>query len=371
MEIMGRKVNIFFGALLTFGIISLLRTVILVWNYDLLDFSIFYYAGQSTLHHMNPYTDQRLFTQASYPPVTFFFTLPFSLMPLVFASRLWTTLSVISFLLGLLILNRMINISRYKSIILFTASVVSFPFKFTIGMGQINLILLSVLILSIYFFYRKKLVSSLFLSVAVLLKLFPIILLTGFILNREYAYVKQVITITLVIFLVSWIYFGQSIYVYYIKNILLPLIYIPADSVYYNQSITGFFARVNIPDFISFIIRVVFIVFTSIKVFEKKSDIYSSISIFLTVTVIINSFSWQHHLILLIIPFFFLYIVRLRLRHLFLLIISYSLVTINIKNPSLYDKHLLGPIILSHGFFGTFILWYIQIKYLSIKKLKK
>ncbi len=71
--------------------------------------------------------------------------------------------------------------------------------------------------------------------------------------------------------------------------------------------------------------------------------------------------------ILLVIIFCFLCTLEIKQIQYFYIIISYLFISENIKNPSIYYNHILNPLILSLRFFGTFILWYIQLKHLSLK----
>ena len=71
--------------------------------------------------------------------------------------------------------------------------------------------------------------------------------------------------------------------------------------------------------------------------------------------------------ILLVIIFYFLCTLEIKQLQYFYIIISYLFISTNIKNHSIYYNHILNPLILSLRFFGTFILWYIQLKHLSLK----
>jgi len=75
--------------------------------------------------------------------------------------------------------------------------------------------------------------------------------------------------------------------------------------------------------------------------------------------------------ILLVIIFYFLCTLEIKQLQYFYIIISYLFISTNIKNHSIYYNHILNSLLLSHGFLGTFILWYIQLKYLPLENPKR
>jgi hypothetical protein len=81
----------------------------------------------------------------------------------------------------------------------------------------------------------------------------------------------------------------------------------------------------------------------------------------LTFVLLTNSFTWQHHHILLIIPFFLLLQQKKHYIYNFFLLLAAFLISINIRNPKVYDHAFVSSIILSHGFIGAFIVWLLQI----------
>jgi hypothetical protein len=371
LDFMGKagKVIIYLGILL--GVLSLIRTTYLIWNSYLLDFSVFYDAAQSTIQHANPYTNPHLFTQASYPPITFLFFIPLALLPFGFASKIWIILSLAFFYISLRFLNKIKHLSFLKFVIIFIATVSSFPFKFTLGMGQINLLVLGCLILFLYYLGKSKVVSEFLLSIAVVLKLFPGFLLMYFFIKRKFRYILTVLFFILALLFLSILYCGIDTYYYYFSHVLLPMISNPAGSVYYNQSITGFFARLKIYGSYLFITRLILMLVTLFTVYKKKINVYYAISILLTLVLLINNFTWQHHLVLLLIPYYFFLSLDLSIKDYLLLILSYILIAINIKNPLSFEHSLLGLIVLSHGFFGILLLWCMQLANIITFKNKK
>lgn len=150
------------------------------------------------------------------------------------------------------------------------------------------------------------------------------------------------------------------------------------DSDYYNQSLSAFLIRgwssLELESILRSIIGAVLILISFIIVWKFKKNDKSgllSISFLITLSIIVNTFSWQHHFVWLIIPLFitFYYIKNNHLgkQYYLFLGLSYLLMAVNMKNPSSF------PIFVqSHVFYGA-ILLYILNAYLLFKKtnLKK
>lgn len=365
MVVMAEKKQTLGFLLLVIGIASLLRSVSILWDSYLPDFSVFY---QSVLHlHQggNPYTNNQLFTQINYPPVTLLLLTPISFFDFELAQKLWLLFSVGSLALSLLLLSNVFRVSSFITILIFTASVVSFPFKFTLGMGQINIIIL--LCISLFFYsvtHGKKVQGGFFLALASLLKIFPAIIILSQLKKKDTKLVLSFLIFTLLYICLSLLFFGYEIHAYYIQKILLSLFSEPVGGVYYNQSITGFLSRLHIPMILLTPIRLLLLGITVVSLLKRK-DNFLYISILLITTVfLLNSFTWQHHLILLVLPYYFLLSYKnASSLKIIMLCITYILLAINIKNPEFFSQTLLGNIMLSHGFFGTFLLWLMLVSY--------
>ena len=88
----------------------------------------------------------------------------------------------------------------------------------------------------------------------------------------------------------------------------------------------------------------------------------------ITANLIVNTFSWQHHFVWLIVPFYASVFMCLKLKkkflYLLILFVSYFLISINFPNPEI-----LPVIFQSHVFLGTLILFIIQLKFLLDRRL--
>lgn len=332
----------------------------MLWNRFLPDFSVYYYSSVLITQHRNPYINPQLFTQVNYPPTALMFLTPLSLLSLSIASKMWLLISIIIFILILRMLYSIKPIPLSFLSIIFTATVLSFPFKFTLGMGQINLLLLFMLVIFLKFMLSKKdFWASFFLSLSVAIKLFPIFFLLPIISNRRWKVLLITFGFLAIILVVAFFTIGSELNLYYFKNVLFPLIVKPSGAVYYNQSITGFVTRMHVPWIIAIISRIT-IVFVSLVISIKyKKYILSSFLTILNMILLVNNFTWQHHLVFLLLPYYFIISNKPTKKILFLTLVSYFLVAFNIKNPDLFSGTWYGNLILSHGFFGTLILWFL------------
>ena len=93
---------------------------------------------------------------------------------------------------------------------------------------------------------------------------------------------------------------------------------------------------------------------------SNKSLSNLKIGILITLSLIINNFSWQHHFVWLIFPFFatffFIRDKRPETKYFAILFLAYLLVAFNLKYPQEV------PVFFqSHVFFGALLLWVLDV----------
>jgi len=345
----------------------LFRTIFLLWNSFLPDFSTRYDSAVLLFHKVNPYLSFKSFTPENYSPSFLLLLYPLIQLPFTLASKIWLLIITSCFFLSLFVLYKIKPISSFKLAIITFFAIVSFPFKFTLGMGQTNLILLLLICLFTYEIIKGKyLLAGIFLSLSIAIKLIPLLFVPYLFINRNIKTLTFSLLSLLVFLLIPFFLLRRDINIYYFNQVFLPLIKNPAGGVYYNQSITGFFSRLSLDANLLNITRIVIVCFSLWTIFKKKMGYFSAISLLIIVILLVNNFAWQHHLILLIVPFYFLITRKKYLQSL----ISYSFVFFNIKNAAIYSQNLLGNIFLSHGFIGTLILWLIFVWNLKKSEVK-
>lgn len=339
-------------------IFSIFRTVYSLWDSYLPDFSVIYYSASILFTHGNPYMSKTLFTQVNYPPIALVLMMPFLLFEFYFAAKVWLILSVILLLTSIYILYKIWPVPLLFILTFTFLTVNSFPFKFTLGMGQVNILILFLLTSYLFLTRVKKETSALVMIViSIAIKLFPAVLLISYFLKFQWKKLLVVLIILALIFFSPVLFLGKEIYFYYFNNILFPLFLNPSGGVYYNQSITGLFARMEFPTTFLAVSRVFILFITFLVIIKRKLAQEVGISLLLVSILLINNFTWQHHLILLVLPFYFSFLYSSNKFQLLLLAISYILVAYNIKNPTYFSTTWYGSLYLSHGFFGQLFLW--------------
>ena len=171
--------------------------------------------------------------------------------------------------------------------------------------------------------------------------------------------------------------FFVSMYILHIDVIIhyftqtLPSLLSSWKGDYYNQSLSGFLTR-EVPNVLfrsiaRIIMSLVLLAVTIVLYIKNKKKDQASyllkIGIVLTLSVLLNSFSWQHHFVFLIPAYYFVFFyilkkVRNKRNYMIMLLISYILVGINFAHPS--D---IPTLIQSHVFYGAFLL-YVETLYI-------
>jgi len=240
----------------------------------------------------------------------------------------------------------------------------SFPVKFTLGMGQINLISSMFLILNYYFYKKNKVLKSgIFLGLSIWTKPIFALMLIFYILRfkKNYKLISSTVIFLLLIFIIGIFTFG-------LNNVLSTFYVVPTllnfnlREIYFNQGIMGFVARLIdnnlIRAGISFITGAVIFLITILKSIKNKNEDLQ-FSLFIIAILLFNPLSWQHHFSFLIFPFLtvFYYIKKAKSNNLILWFwLSYILISLNIKNPSFFFEYPIN-LILSHVFYGSLILY--------------
>jgi len=350
--------------------LMILMRVLFLGTYP--DFDVYYAGSLRLFEGQNPYVVPRESINYVYPPFTLLFFAPLTLFPLFLASKIWTILSLLFLFASLLLLSRILSMKITSSVFVMITifSMLSFPVKFTLGMGQINLFILLLVLLGVYFLLSKKnVVSGVFFGTAITLKFFPLLILPYFLLKKKWRVLFYSFVTIASFWLVSVLFVGWELQLYYVKNVL-PGILNASQAAYYNQALSGFLVRIfgntSLFDIGKLIITCVLLVISFLVIFKRKrkENAIFEISIIITLSLIVNSFSWQHHFVWLILPFAvaFREVTKKGWVEKITLLIAFFLVAINIKNPGS-----LPTIAQSHVFFGTFLLW-VLLLHLLIKK---
>jgi len=333
------------------------------------DFSIFYGATRNLIQNENPYTNVSLYSLFPYPPVTAIFYIPFIVFPYAFSQTIFTILSFFC-VFGIIFLTQiMLRKFQLVDFMLFSSvALLSFPVKFTLGMGQINIIAFFLILFSFFLFKNHKIfLAAPLLTIGVILKPIYVFLLIYFFTKADLKFVNIFMSSLLLFLVLSFVFFGFEVNAYYLQFITPHFADVDGREVYYNQGIMGFTSRLTehtltrkvLAYSFSFIVLIIPLVL-------KKKNLIDDIAFFSSLTaalVLIDPLAWQHHFIILIAPFIYCYYILIRYKNYILLTylgISYLLVSINIQQPQNFNM-LPQKLILSHVFYGGLLLFGVLV----------
>lgn len=355
---------------LAYSIFTITRILV---SFHLLDFSYYHQSIQLILGNQNPYNNPNFVL--NYPPSALFFFLPFGIIPYELSEKIWTLLSLAALVGSISILLKSIykNISVPIFLVIFSLAMLSFPVKFNFGLGQINnFILLLVSLCFLLYRLKRFFWAGIFLGIASSIKIFPIILLLFFIRKKVLKTVTASILTSIIISILGIVFFGKDLTFEYYTNVLWNIPKLGND-VYYNQAFTGFLARLNLSDLYVKIINYCLFIFLLIGSFwvvksKRQPPLIELMqyALFIISVLIGGGLAWQHHFVLLIIPFtaLFIYLSKKPFNRAKILILvtlmAYFLVSINIKEPAKLGGVL--TFLLSHVLYGSIILYLINFK---------
>jgi hypothetical protein len=331
---------------------------------------------------INSYQDFGVYYLAAkginYPPlaIVFFSVLP--LLPYFIAGKIWAAFSLIALFIAVYLIFRIYKTQIFSNfgLIILGLICLSFPVKFTLGMGQINNFILLIFVAAIYFLNQNKKYLSIFLfAFSFALKLFPSFLLFYFVLARKWKLLLIFIISLILLSLIALIFLGWQTSLDFYKN-FLPSLISGWKTDYYNQALTGFIGRSFAQNIFSKMLVdilslgfVLVSLITVCKSLKNKNLQNMSLGLLITLNLIVNNFSWQHHFVFLIFPFlatlFYAVKIKKNKRFLFLLFVSYVWVSFNLVNP-----HAVPIFLQSHVFYGAVLLWMLEV-YLIWKDSKK
>lgn len=336
------------------------------------DFSVYYFVSKFFLQGINYYAHPEILQVSySYPPIDLLLFSPFTIFTLPVAELIWTFLNFIFLLSSLFYLAKIFSIRLFstQNMLLMSFVFISFPTKFTIGMGQLNLLVLWLMVYGFWLMKKNKLFKTgLVLGVALSIKFSPIFLPFYFLLRfNKKVLLGMIVTFFITLMLVV-IFVPYTTYSYYVLKVFPDFVVSSWKLEYYNQSLSGAIGRSfgmgNVSSILKTIISLIFLITAFFIIYKNKQKDFLSqmliIGTLITLSLLFNTFSWQHHFVWAIIPFyssiFYLQKRKVSNRYYGYLFISYILISINFPNPNVL------PIILqSHVFYGGLLLLLIDL----------
>ncbi len=307
------------------------------------DFSVYYGVAKNALTGKGIYGDPHLFTGYGYPPYSVLPYLPLALLPYTVSQSIWVIGSFIALIVSVFLSFKLYypKASLQTKAVACAIAFLAFPSRFTLGMGQSNLIVLFVLLSSL----ANR--SGFLLGLAWILKPQLMILVPLFVWKREWKMLTFAGVIVSAAIVLTGIFFGWQPYERYFSRELPILMEFRDREIYYNQGIEAFVSRLG-AKWLSTGLKLIAVVFAFLSL--RKQTLINALPMTLSLLLLILPLSWQHHFVLLIPAMIFLW----QYQRSVLFWIALVLISINIKEPSLY-----GPMVLSHVFIGNVLVFWL------------
>lgn len=319
---------------------SIFTVVRILAQFQLQDFRLYYLGAQSILLGKNPYAEVQ---GVIYPPISLVLLTPFATLPIELAEDVWTICSLSALLVSIFLLLQMSKtFSARNSFIVVGLAMLSFPVKFNLGMGQINLLLLLLTCLAFYWYRKRHLVlAGTALALAAALKLTPLILLFFFLKKKQWRLILSCVVVFGLLNSVGVLLLGTSVTIDYWQKIF-PAIPTVGNTIYYNQALTGWLARAQVVDQLAQVINYLVLggllvtswFFTRAK--RQSATVELSELGLLMITILVGTgLAWQHHFVALLVPFFALAIMVSKLKsskavYFIAIGVSYLLIAVNL-----------------------------------------
>jgi len=305
-----------------------------VWNTDS---PSYYLAARGILRHINIYDDQQfqrladdvlgkariVYPYIYWPFLAQLFT-PFSVRSIEDFFVVIQILNILFIFLGLYLVYRLLGLRESKTnfpiMFLFILLIANVPLLSAIEYGQINLLVLDLILLSLVLLKKNRVyLSSLFLCGAVLIKIYPILFLFVFLFQKRYKYLMWTALNGLGIFLLSIALFGKTVWVEFVKSGLkifsgtaqspFTLHYIAHIN---NNTLKSFFLQL-VPSpsaalkfalsWLTPVLLVGFLLYLFLaKTSLAKDDFNFGTSVVLMASLFISPITWSHHFVIMLFP---------------------------------------------------------------------
>ena len=368
--------NLTVAVIFTFALLWTTRSVFKIITTTAPDFSVFWLTAKDLFSGQNPYQNREIFTGLGYPVNTLLFYLP--LLPFSYpqAQAIFTFLSIGAITSAIFLSSKLCakKVDRQMFLLVVSLTFLSFPTKFTLGMGQNNAIALLLLLLGLFLYRkRKEELAGIAVGTSIALKTIFGFILLFFILKRRWRLILYTVVPLLISVTLIAIINDIKLYQYWATTVVPPLLNFEGREIYYNQGLIGFVSRTTdnlaLRRMASTLLSIALIFLAAIRTRKKGNEILQ-FSLWVITLLLVDTMSWQHHFVWLIFPFVVLIREILERRKFFLLgamVVAYFLVSWNFKQPQLLMS-LPKSLLLSHTFYGTLFLYLINLRLLVTAK---
>ena len=211
-----------------------------------IDYRAFYLAGKSVLNNLNPYlnhislssdfygpinSELSKFSGWKYPPLASYIFTPLASLPYELSKNIFNLISLlsISLLTFFVIKKRLFFINPYSLIIVG----ISFPVLSTISRGQVEILIVCLALISLYFYQKNKIfLSASLIGILGFIKVFPLLLAVTFLKSygKNKFYIYLIITF-LILYLLNIILCPLEWRESFIERITIPWDQMPSGSL--------------------------------------------------------------------------------------------------------------------------------------------
>lgn len=330
----------------------------------MLDFSTYYEAVKRVGQGLNPYSKIGTYW-FTYPVTSLPFFGLFGLFSYYWAQIIWTMTSLLSLIASIYLLLNLIykKVSWSWLIIILGMILLTFPIRFNLLLGQVNNFILFFLILTLYFLQKQRsYLAGFFLGLAVLIKVFPLFFLGLFFLKKDRKVILASLSTIFVGVLISLFFFGSWPNLYYLQTVLLQAFGALGKEVYYNQALSGFIARLPYLSgqfkYLLYLITAGVIFLLYLLRLKSIKNFLLAFSLSVVTLLLLNGYTFFHHLVLLVIPFLVLWpsVVKKGIKVKGVYVLAYLLLVFNIISFEKWQNPIL-VLFLSHDFYSLLLLF--------------
>jgi alpha-1,2-mannosyltransferase len=224
---------------------------------NFIDFKVYYFASQLTKNGENPYktsliqevltaNDQPLWATRFLYPMTFaLLFVPFTFFSLESATYIWLLFNALLIVFSFYLLDKIIKNKNHLIWLITSVAIFAFfnPLYYTLKLGQINIVILVLLMLALLFWLKKDekkiyaYLAGVILGIVTLIKIFPIIIILYLLLKKQYKIVLIAFITILILTACSGLIVGfDKEMQYYFKKLPAVFNWVPVAPI----SIPGF-----------------------------------------------------------------------------------------------------------------------------------
>lgn len=336
------------------------------------DLAVYRSALVAVSHRENPYEQKKGDIPFNYPPSTITLLYPANFVPksLLSASAVITSICLLTASIFIVLKSLNVKTTSAENIILCALFLQTFAVKFTLVLGQLNIVVLFLALVSIYYEKKNDVVSGLFLALAAGLKLFPLALLPLFIFKKNW----QAASLALLFLVLFTILPGMDlVHTYYVDSAPKLAANI-GYSNFYDQSLIVFLMRltrdITFARIVGSILLVVLYMTACTFYLRRQNEQNFKLAAYyiLAWLAIANTFSWQHHFVYSF-PLIILIYKRIeeRSRNNARLFISLALLVLIVHFPNEHADLLNNPFIISYQTIFLIVILSYSLTFFSDK----